>query len=96
MQFFILENGSQCSGEMSPCELPIALGSLVPLTNASPEKRIIQKEIVAGEERPRLVNSVANQENSGNLFSYRIRSRQNVISRNNDLRFCVHTPYHPQ
>lgn len=55
---------------MSPaCELPIAL---VPVTNVSPERRIIQKEIVAGEERPRISSPKLSNDNSGNysMFSF--------------------------
>lgn len=64
--FLFKETGSQCSDEVSPpCELPIAL---VPVTNASPERRIIQKEIVAGEERPRISSPKLTQDNAGNYY----------------------------
>uniref|UniRef100_A0A336LMA7 CSON005635 protein n=1 Tax=Culicoides sonorensis TaxID=179676 RepID=A0A336LMA7_CULSO len=56
------ESGSQCSDEVSPCEIPISLGTLIPVTNASPEKRIIEKEIVAGEERPRVLSPKSSQD----------------------------------
>lgn len=51
----LLECDSQCSDE-SPIDMPpIPIGAIVPLRKASPERRIIQKEIVAGEERPKFV-----------------------------------------
>uniref|UniRef100_A0A182P6R1 Uncharacterized protein n=1 Tax=Anopheles epiroticus TaxID=199890 RepID=A0A182P6R1_9DIPT len=55
------ECDSQCSDDISPmleaplpphATLPIAL---VPLTKSSPERRITQKEIIAGEERPKFL-----------------------------------------
>lgn len=66
--FIFQESGSQCSDEVSPpCELPIAL---VPVTNASPERRIVQKEIIAGEERPRILSPKLSQDNSGTYILY--------------------------
>jgi hypothetical protein len=56
--FFILECDSQCSEDPSPMEVVpphvLAIGSLVPVQKSSPERRN-QKEIVAGEERPKFL-----------------------------------------
>lgn len=65
--FFILssiECDSQCSEEASPSPMEIAppphvltiTGSLVPVQKSSPERRH-QKEIVAGEERPKFLTT---------------------------------------
>lgn len=55
---FFLECDSQCSDEASPIEMPpqlLAIGALVPLQKPSPERRGTQKEIIAGEERPKFL-----------------------------------------
>ncbi|XP_062715996.1 uncharacterized protein LOC109426211 isoform X3 [Aedes albopictus] len=70
------ECDSQCSDDISPmmeaplpphATLPIAL---VPLQKSSPERRITQKEIIAGEERPKFLTikqvQDASQVTSGN------------------------------
>lgn len=51
---FLAECDSQCSEEASPMEVPhvLSIGSLVPIQKSSPERRN-QKEIIAGEERPK-------------------------------------------
>ena len=69
--FFLspLECDSQCSAEGSPMEIvppPHVLtitGSLVPVTKSSPERRN-QKEIVAGEERPKFMTTTTKTENA--------------------------------
>lgn len=54
--YVFLECDSQCSEEASPMEVPhvLAIGSLVPIQKSSPERRN-QKEIIAGEERPKFL-----------------------------------------
>lgn len=58
IKHFLSECDSQCSEDPSPLEaVPahvLAIGSLVPVQKSSPEKRN-QKEIVAGEERPKFL-----------------------------------------
>lgn len=54
---FSPECDSQCSEEPSPMEVQphvLTIGSLVPVSKSSPERRN-QKEIVAGEERPKFL-----------------------------------------
>ena len=43
----------QCQQEIAPLGVPAV--TLLPLHTSSPERRITQKEIVAGEERPKYV-----------------------------------------
>ena len=54
--YIFIECDSQCSEEASPMEVPhvLAIGSLVPIQKSSPERRN-QKEIIAGEERPKFL-----------------------------------------
>jgi hypothetical protein len=62
------ECNSQCSEEISPnMDVPhaIAIGTLVPIQKASPERRITQKEIVAGEERPKFLTIKQQMESQG-------------------------------
>lgn len=46
-------NSSQCGEELTPIGVPAV--ALLPLHTSSPERRITQKEIIAGEERPKYV-----------------------------------------
>uniref|UniRef100_A0A182JME2 Uncharacterized protein n=1 Tax=Anopheles atroparvus TaxID=41427 RepID=A0A182JME2_ANOAO len=64
------ECDSQCSDDISPmleaplpphAALPIAL---VPLAKSSPERRVTQKEIIAGEERPKFLTIKQVQDSS--------------------------------
>lgn len=79
--YFLAECDSQCSEEASPLEIappPHVLtitGSLVPVTKSSPERRN-QKEIVAGEERPKFLTTPSKTENAqGMLLMSRYRKR---------------------
>jgi hypothetical protein len=80
--FFSSECDSQCSAEEAPSPLEIAppphvqltiTGSLVPVQKSSPERRH-QKEIVAGEERPKFLTVVPpkTEENNaqGEIFHF--------------------------
>lgn len=69
MYLFFAECDSQCSEEASPMEVPhvLAIGSLVPIQKSSPERRN-QKEIIAGEERPKFLT--IKQDAQGELLDY--------------------------
>lgn len=43
----------------------LTIGTLVPYQKASPERRITQKEIIAGEERPKFLTIKQLQEAQG-------------------------------
>lgn len=63
------ECGSQCSEEQpSPMEVVqphvLAIGSLIPVQKSSPERRN-QKEIVAGEERPKFLTTKQTEDAQG-------------------------------
>lgn len=64
------ECDSQCSEDPSPMEVVsphvLAIGSLVPVQKTSPEKRN-QKEIVAGEERPKFLSMIQTEDAQGEL-----------------------------
>jgi hypothetical protein len=103
---FIIECDSQCSEQEIPAEAaPVTappqphvlnvIGSLVPVSKSSPERRN-QKEIVAGEERPKFLATTKTEDSQGMwrasaaittttllifpLFSLRVCSYLNVMS----------------
>lgn len=62
------ECDSQCSEDVSPMDVShttLTIGTLVPYQKASPERRITQKEIIAGEERPKFLTIKQLQEAQG-------------------------------
>lgn len=64
-----VECGSQCSDDGSPIDIPpITLAPLLPVAMTSPEKRIVQKEIVAGEERPKFMGIKQTPDSLGECF----------------------------
>lgn len=70
--FCALECDSQCSEEATPLEVPqphvLTIGvGLVPVQKSSPEKRN-QKEIVAGEERPKFLATTKTEDSQGTLI----------------------------
>ena len=70
--FSTAECDSQCSEVPSPMEVVqphvLAIGSLVPVQKSSPERRN-QKEIVAGEERPKFLTVKQTEDAQGKLHS---------------------------
>lgn len=62
---FIVECESPCSEEISPIDGPRV--ALVPIKTTSPERRITQKEIIAGEERPKYL-SIKHHEPEGEFL----------------------------
>ena len=72
---FFLECETQCSEEQpSPMEVVqqphvLAIGSLVPVQKSSPERRN-QKEIVAGEERPKFLTIKQTEDAQGRFISF--------------------------
>lgn len=69
--FSFIECDSQCSDEASPIEMPpqlLTIGTLVPIQKPSPERRITQKEIIAGEERPKFLTIKQIQESGMDKF----------------------------
>ncbi|XP_058822699.1 uncharacterized protein LOC131684135 isoform X2 [Topomyia yanbarensis] len=94
------ECDSQCSDDISPmmeaplpphATLPIAL---VPLQKSSPERRITQKEIIAGEERPKFLtikqvqdaSQVTSSNEPGSTAVPTSTAGGNLSNSNNDLR----------
>lgn len=69
---FFTECDSQCSEVPSPMEVVqphvLAIGSLVPVQKSSPERRN-QKEIVAGEERPKFLTVKQTEDAQGRWSS---------------------------
>lgn len=72
--FISTECDSQCSEEPSPMEVApsphvLAIAALVPVQKSSPERRN-QKEIVAGEERPKFLTTTKTEDSQGELFIF--------------------------
>lgn len=55
--FFVLAecHSPQCQEDLTTAPLGVPAVAILPLHTSSPERRITQKEIIAGEERPRYV-----------------------------------------
>lgn len=100
MKLFLPECDSQCSEVPSPMEVVqphvLAIGSLVPVQKSSPERRN-QKEIVAGEERPKFLTVKQTEDAQGKLHSCQSFITTSIHSYLNTLEeiFRVQTFFRP-